>query len=179
MFVDNDHAGDKVSHRLRSGFLIYVNIALVQWFAKNQFTVETSVFGVGFVAMKQGIDALRGFRHKLRMMGIQLWGQYSVVYPESVLRKKSNSVCYHAVCESVAVGEYLVGHIDHSNFWECDWREFFEGAVEAIPLNSPPPRENKVDLHMFVDSDHAGNKWTKRSRTSFMVYMNVTYQLVF
>ena len=31
--------------------------------------------------------------------------------PESVLRKKSNSVCYHAVCESVAMGESLVGCI--------------------------------------------------------------------
>ena len=31
--------------------------------------------------------------------------------PESVLRKKSNSVCYHAVCESVAMGESLVGYI--------------------------------------------------------------------
>ena len=30
--------------------------------------------------------------------------------PESVLRKKSNSVCYHAVHESVAMGESLVGH---------------------------------------------------------------------
>ena len=31
--------------------------------------------------------------------------------PESVLRKKSNLVCYHAVCESVAMGESQVGHI--------------------------------------------------------------------
>ena len=31
--------------------------------------------------------------------------------PESVLRKKSNSICYHAVCESVAMGESLVGYI--------------------------------------------------------------------
>ena len=30
---------------------------------------------------------------------------------ESVLRKKSNSACYHAVHESVARGESLVGHI--------------------------------------------------------------------
>ena len=30
---------------------------------------------------------------------------------ESVLRKKSNSICYHAVCESVAMGESLVGYI--------------------------------------------------------------------
>ena len=31
--------------------------------------------------------------------------------PESVLRKKTNSVCYHAVHESVAMGDSLVGHI--------------------------------------------------------------------
>ena len=29
--------------------------------------------------------------------------------PESVLKWKSNSVCYHAVHESVAVDKYLVG----------------------------------------------------------------------
>ena len=43
----------------------YVNIALVQWFSKKQSTVETSVFGAEFVAVKQGIDALRGLRYKL------------------------------------------------------------------------------------------------------------------
>ncbi len=28
-----------------------------------------------------------------------------------MLKKKSNSICYHAVRESVAMGEYLTGHI--------------------------------------------------------------------
>ena len=28
-----------------------------------------------------------------------------------MLKKKSNSICYHAVCESVAMGESLTGHI--------------------------------------------------------------------
>ena len=31
--------------------------------------------------------------------------------PESVLRKKSKSVCYHAVHESVLMGESPVGHL--------------------------------------------------------------------
>ena len=57
-FVDGDHAGDKVSCRSISGFLIYVNTALVQCFSKKQSTVETTVFGAEFVAMTQGIDAL-------------------------------------------------------------------------------------------------------------------------
>ena len=58
MFVDSDHAGDNVSCRSRSGSLIYMNMALVQWFSKKQSTVETSVFGAEFVTMKQGIDVL-------------------------------------------------------------------------------------------------------------------------
>ena len=52
MFVDSDHAGDKVSCRSRRDFLKYVNTALMQWFSKKQSTVETSVFGAEFVVMK-------------------------------------------------------------------------------------------------------------------------------
>ena len=66
--------------------------------------------------MKQDIDALRGLIYKLRIMGIPISGlsyiyrnNKSVVHttskPESVLRKKRNSVCYHAVDETVAMGE--------------------------------------------------------------------------
>ena len=122
MFVDNDHTGDKVSHSLRSGFLMYVNTALLQWFSKKQCTLETSVFGAEFVTMKRGIDDLQGFRYKLRIMDIPvsslsyIYGDnMSVIHnssrPESVLRKKSNSVFYHAICESVLMSESLVGHI--------------------------------------------------------------------
>ena len=35
--------------------------------------------------------------------------------PESMLRKKTNSICYHAVHELVAMGESLVGHIPISD----------------------------------------------------------------
>ena len=69
--------------------------------------------------MKQGINAPRGLRYKLRMMDIPISGP-SCIYgdnmsvvgntsrPESVLRKKSNSVCSHAFCESVALGGPLL-----------------------------------------------------------------------
>ena len=72
--------------------------------------------------MNQGIDVLRCLRYKLRMMGIPITGpsyiyndNMSVIYnssrPEPVLRKKSNSICYRAVHESVEIFESLVGHI--------------------------------------------------------------------
>jgi hypothetical protein len=76
--------------------------------------------------MKQGTEALRGLRYKLRMMGVPLSGpsfvygdNMSVIHntqrPESTLKKKSNSVCYHAVREAVAMGECLTGHIPTEN----------------------------------------------------------------
>ena len=70
MFLDSDHAGDKLSCTSKSGFLIYVQHSIVQWFSKKQSTVERLVFGTEFVTMKQGIYALQGLRYKLRMMGI-------------------------------------------------------------------------------------------------------------
>jgi hypothetical protein len=31
--------------------------------------------------------------------------------PESVLKKKSNSICYHAVRDSSDMGESIIGHV--------------------------------------------------------------------
>ena len=35
--------------------------------------------------------------------------------PESTLNKKSNSICYHAMRESVAIGESITAHIGTNN----------------------------------------------------------------
>ena len=55
---------------LRTGFFIFVNQSLVQWLLKKQATIETSVFGAKFVALKDGMESLRRLRYKLRMMGV-------------------------------------------------------------------------------------------------------------
>ena len=126
MFVDSDHAGEKRTRRSRSGFFIYLNMAMIQWHSKRQPTLESSVFGAEFVALKNGIETLRGIRYKLRMMGVDIDGpsyvygdNMSVIYntskPESVLKKKSNSICYHTVREAVAMGEALTAHIRSEN----------------------------------------------------------------
>jgi hypothetical protein len=95
---------------------------MIDWLSKKQSMVETSVFGAKFCAMKHGIENLRSIRYKLRMMGIPMKGasymygdNMSVVTnsskPELTLNKKSNLICYHAVCEAVAMGKALVAHI--------------------------------------------------------------------
>ena len=122
LYVDSSHANDKSNRRSRTGFFVFLNCALIQWCSKKQPTIETSVFGAEFVAMKHGIETVRGIRYKLRMMGVKLSGptyvygdNMSVIHntqkPESTLKKKSNSICYHAIRESVAMGESLTGHI--------------------------------------------------------------------
>ena len=83
--------------------MIFMNLALIAWLSKKQPTVGSSVFGAEFVAMKHGIETLRGIRYKLRMMGIPISGpsyvlgdNQSVIFntsrPESTLKKKSNSI---------------------------------------------------------------------------------------
>lgn len=52
-------------------------------FLKKQATIVTSVFGAEFVAMKQGMEALRGIRYKLRMMGVELAGP-SYIYGDNM-----------------------------------------------------------------------------------------------
>jgi hypothetical protein len=70
LFVDSDNAGDQFKRRSRAGFVNYLSIAQLMWFSKRHPAVESSVFGAEFVAIKNGIDTCRGFRYKLRMMGV-------------------------------------------------------------------------------------------------------------
>ena len=73
--------------------------------------------------MKTAAEANRALRCKLRMMGVPIDGasyvhgdNMSVLHntskPESMLKKKSNSVCYHFVRESAAMQEIIVGHVE-------------------------------------------------------------------
>ena len=63
--------------------------------------------------------------------------------------------------------------IDMSVFKECDWKEFYGEVSEAIPPNAPEPHGKEVDLQLFIDLDHAGDQLTRRSRTGFLVFMNM------
>ena len=74
MYMDIDHTGNKSTRRSMTGFLIHINMALIQWIYKKQPTIETLVFGAEFVAMKHGMETLRILRYKLRMMAVPISG---------------------------------------------------------------------------------------------------------
>ena len=120
--VDANHGTDTVTRRSRSGFLVYLNCALVYWFSKKQTSVESSSFGSEFCAMKLCCEYIRGLRYKLRMMGIPIVGPAYIygdnqsvlsntTVPESQLKKKAQSIAYHFIREGVARDEWRTAYI--------------------------------------------------------------------
>ena len=121
-YVDSDHAGEKLTRRSRTGFLAYLNSAPIYWLTKKQTAIETSSFGSEFMAMKQCCEYLRGLRYKLRMMGIPVnnpvftYGDnqsvlWNTSVPDSMLKKKSNSIAYHFVREGVAKNKWRMTYV--------------------------------------------------------------------
>ena len=115
VFVDSDHAGDKVSRRSQTGILIFCNRAPISWISKRQNSVQGSTFGSEFCALKHAIESVEAFRYKMRMFGIPVDGPSNIycdneaVYknvsiPNSVLSKKHHSIAYHYCRQAVAAG---------------------------------------------------------------------------
>ena len=112
-FVDSDHAANTVTRRSQTGLLLFVNRAPVTWFSKTQNTVETSTFGSEFIAMKNAVEHIEALRYNLRMFGIPIEGPTNAFcdneavfkntsIPDSTLKKKHTSICYHRATEAVA-----------------------------------------------------------------------------
>ena len=64
LYVNSDHAGDTVTRRSRTGFVVFLNGAPIYWNSKKQTSCETSFFGSKFCAMKQATDYVKGFCYK-------------------------------------------------------------------------------------------------------------------
>ena len=69
-YVDANHAGDKLTRRSLTGYIVFLNMAPIYWHSKKQMLIETSTFGSEFIAMKQCCEFVRGLRYKLRMEGV-------------------------------------------------------------------------------------------------------------
>lgn len=149
-FSDSDHAGDMITRRSRTGVLIFLNRAPILWYSKKQSAIETSTFGSEFMALKTATDLVKGLRYKLRMMGIPLEGSsqirvdnmsvfHNASKPESVLKKKSNSIAYHYVRENVAAGTISIQ-------WESTTTNL---ADMLTKIQSGPTRKALADLVLF------------------------------
>lgn len=73
-YVDADHTTDTITRKSRTGFIIFLNMALIYWCSIKQREVESLSFGSEFYAMKHCTEYARGLHCKLRMMGIAISG---------------------------------------------------------------------------------------------------------
>jgi len=122
VFVDADHARNKITRRSVTGILLFVNNTPLVWVSKRQKTVETSTYGSELVASRVAIDLIIEMRYKLRMLGVKIDEQtmllgdnmavvINTTIPSSSLKKKHLACAYHRVREAIA-GRYVVyGHI--------------------------------------------------------------------
>ena len=112
-FIDADHAGDRLTRRSRTGFIIFIQNAPIIWYSKKQGSIEGATFGSEMIAAKTLAETNRGLRYKLRMMGVPVedptytfCDNQSVLHnttkPESTLKKKHHSIAYHRCKEAVA-----------------------------------------------------------------------------
>jgi len=105
-----------------TGVLVFVNGTLVKYLSKRQKTVETSSFGSELVAVRIAVEIAMEYRYALRMLGVEIDGPcqmfgdnnsviLNTTLPSSQLKKKHNSVAYHAVQEAIAGNIVKFNHI--------------------------------------------------------------------
>jgi hypothetical protein len=124
VFVDADHAGNRVTRRSHTGVLLYINSAPILWYTKAQATVESSTFGSEseFVAMQIAVEIIEDMQYKLYMLGVPISGPANVfcdnksvvinsMVPESTLKRKHNAIAYHRVREAVAAGVLRIAFV--------------------------------------------------------------------
>ena len=73
MFVNSNHAGNKKTKKSRTQFIIYMK-SLINWYSQKHSTIETSVFGAEFVAIKVRVETMYAIQYELRMIAIAITG---------------------------------------------------------------------------------------------------------
>jgi len=60
VFVDADHAGNKKTRRSHTGIIVYINMAPIIWYSKQQTTVKTSNFSFDLIALRIATEMIEG-----------------------------------------------------------------------------------------------------------------------
>ena len=62
--------------------------------------------------------------------------------------------------------------IENDDFHRHDWEKDYGELKEVIPKNAASPRGKGFYMIGYVDADLAGHKMIRRSRKSFVIYLN-------
>ena len=79
MFVDPNLAGKKSTRSSKTGVLIFINKAPINWYSKRQATFEANNFGAELWATKTCMDMVEALSYKLQNFVVPIDG-YSNVF---------------------------------------------------------------------------------------------------
>ena len=150
VFVDADFAGDRITRRSRTGFMVMLNNAPIYWFSKKQTSCETSTFGSKFVAMKIFCEYLKGLWIRLRQMGMlvqnpcYVYGDNQSVLcntciPDSMLKKKTSRVAYNFVREGVSC-----------DMWRTTYIKTVDNPADVLTKSLPAGSNRKRKVRMML-----------------------------
>ena len=125
IWVDADHARDKVTCRSVTGVVVMLNSTIIKTYTKRQATVESSTYGSELVAARVATDLAMEITVTLQMLGVGIDGSalmlgdnksvvVNTTIPSSALKKKHQMVAYHRVREAVAARLIRFCHIESS-----------------------------------------------------------------
>ena len=92
---------------------------LVIWYLNRQNTIESSIFGREFIALRIVVEMIKALQYKLRSFGVPINGPIDIfcdnssvvtnsTVSTSVLNCKHNTIFYHSVREAQAAGTVRV-----------------------------------------------------------------------
>ena len=64
--------------------------------------------------------------------------------------------------------------IPGDRFQKLDWEDLYPDTCEPIPLYIPIPRGNYMSNHYCVDTNHTGDKTTRRSMIGILIFCNIS-----
>jgi hypothetical protein len=82
---------------------------------------------------------------------------------------------YLALHHSTRVAfDHIYPSVGRGTFIKTDWKSMYGEVKELVPSDAPVPCGKEVALRLLVDSDHAGDQFTRYSRTGFVIYLNMS-----
>ena len=66
-------------------------------------------------------------------------------------------------------------HIDLDQYeLDLNWEKVYGDVSEDVPKNAPEALGKEFIMRAYVNADHVGDKLTRRSRTGYIVFLNMT-----
>ena len=131
VFVDSDHAHDKVTRQSITGIIMIVGRTPVLYYSKRQVELETSTYFVEFMEMHHAVEEVVALWYMLICLGFnvdtasEVYGDnlgviHNTSTKDSLLKNKNVLIRYHKVNEAFAAGIIVPIKISSAdNFADC------------------------------------------------------------